>query len=130
MLFNKNWDKLPHPYPLASFIPDAPPIYSFLREERRDEPWREVLRTAARLIEIRGWVQGTSETTKGMICASHAIYVAAYMVSGGNPGLHDEACLRVCTHLGITSLPAWNDNHARTKQEVIGTLLLVADKVA
>jgi hypothetical protein len=74
---------------------------------------QKTLQAAANYIEQHGWCQNAAETEAG-VCALHAIFLC-----GGRAPFHAERTLE--QRLG-RSIVYWNDDPARTKEEVIAEL--------
>lgn len=101
MLYDKKWDK---------------PV------EVELEPWRKHLLDAAQYIRDHGWCQhnSTAPDGSGRVCAVGALgYVAAEY---GYDYIHSPDYHTAFQKLQLelsTSIPHWNDQPSRTKEEVI-----------
>lgn len=122
MLYDKRWDKKTAP----------------------TEPWRGLLLDAANLLRERGLAKGTQLSEKGEVCLHGAIRFARWGVpsyeeymSGNLCGQHTDPTIcraenAVRDHLRRNGVPAslatnngcatWNNQHQRTKDEVIAAL--------
>ena len=78
------------------------------------EPWRKCLLKAAKILEERGWCQGTM-SKDGMYCAVGAI---ADATEYENP-IMNEVIGRLKAHIGTGSLPKWNDCKTQTAENVV-----------
>lgn len=103
------------------------------------------LRAAADLIEEEGWVQNLAYDGKGRRCMVQAIQVATGVYEhrkNWHKNMHDaewqtksvaideqyrQAIRAVQSALGRTSIPDWNDEVGRTKEEVVTALRGTAD---
>lgn len=85
----------------------------------KDEPWRQVMREAAKIIQQRGWVQGIMEDPKGRVCMMGAI-----LKTRNIPSATGQAMVILDRGGG----GSWfNDRPGRTKEEVIAKMLEIAD---
>lgn len=100
----------------------------------------EILAKAADLIEQRGWNQGWYVNDCGGLCATGAMFAAVGMEPvaesqlGAGSGSawgefaesrYDDATRawdRFAAYLGVQHAPSWNDEHERTKEEVVAKL--------
>jgi hypothetical protein len=92
----------------------------------KEEPWRNMLREAADLIEKRGWCQHQLEDHRGRVCALGALTrVPTRLVDA-----HAKAHLALENFINqkfSLSIVEWNDCRARTKEQVIETFLKAAN---
>ena len=105
----------------------------------------DTLRRAADIIDTHGWVQGEMVSNEG-VCAMGAILLGSgewdlcHMPYCDRPALvrrdgewralgqpEREACQAASDHLG-GSLPIWNDEAGRTKEQVVVLLRAAADQ--
>lgn len=77
---------------------------------------KAVLLAAARLIERRGWCQGTYER-RGRLCVLGALSAAG----GGRP-VYYRATERLSKTIGELYLATWNDRPGMTRTAVIAAL--------
>lgn len=110
-------------------------------DEKVEEKVDRILKTAAEIIEERGWIQGRAEDEKGSVCMSRALDLAQDRIIPCDCGLMEDrmpACTaynfaepvrvklrRFLSGAGVTrqgSVVGWNDAPGRTKEEVIGLL--------
>lgn len=86
----------------------------------------KLLRGAAALIVERGWTQGQAEDRAGRLCPIGAmnIFGEEYPLPMGYP----LACDSMWVETGMR-IPNWNDQPDMTKEEVVETMLRVADKL-
>lgn len=102
----------------------------------------EILARAAQIIKDRGWVQHTSVTKRGQVCASQAIFVASQeyvrqhrsspleVLFRGQQKIEVEkawrtACRMLLAYIGdplLDCVPYWNDAPGRRKHEVVDAL--------
>ena len=79
---------------------------------------RGVLLAAARLIERKGWCQGSYKKS-GRHCAIGAI---GEVMEWRREGLQARALDKLTTVIGEISVAAWNDRPGRRRPEVIAAL--------
>ncbi len=95
------------------------------------EPWRQVLRDAADLIDRIGWCQHTLRDRNGRVCAAEALMRVAYAT-------HDPAATYAVAMIRLSDFVAsgeqfpqavldWNDAEERTAGDVTGTMRACAD---
>jgi hypothetical protein len=81
----------------------------------------DVLDDAADLLERDGWIQG-HETGPGGVCAMTAIAAASVdhiMVGRSIAAATEDALMGAVPGWENASVPAWNDDPGRTKQQVL-----------
>lgn len=83
----------------------------------------DVLREAARILEMDGWAQGVNALRGSAICAGMAIDQAAVRLGGTN----SPATVAFCSAIGSNDIIGWNDTPGRTAEEVTATLRRRAD---
>lgn len=93
-----------------------------------DETGKILLR-AAKLIEQRGWTQGTYEDGDGCLCVLGAIVVAE--LGGRTPKDWEAATMDASAVYRLEDTVqrhanAWNDKRGRTAEEVIDALIAAA----
>jgi hypothetical protein len=101
----------------------------------KTENWREFLLAAARVIEIRGWVQGTLYSEKG-VCIYGAFNVAhhgheTFGAYNSIEGIYPQAQKAMFDYLHLqrpADLTGWNDHPDRTKEQVVSALREAAAK--
>jgi hypothetical protein len=92
------------------------------------------LRTAADLLDERGWLQGAAVHRDGRLCAWRAIRLAvgepigSPMVTRLAPR-RNRALEALYRHLGHQGIIDWNDTPGRTADEVKATLRGAAEKL-
>lgn len=106
------------------------PKWEVAPDVKKDEPWRQVLRKAAKIIEKRGWIQKKLVDDEGRVCAVGALTCVAKedFISRGTATTKLIEHLNAGKGMNLIGIPYWNDQPGRTKQEVIATLLEVANK--
>lgn len=85
----------------------------------------DLLNCAADLIEAHGWVQGSFGSSEGGFCALGAIrHVVAATLGGGveAASAFNDTRSVLMKHIGARSVVNWNDDFARTKDDVVATL--------
>lgn len=91
-----------------------------------EDPWRDMLRAAADLIEKRGWCQHQLEDNRGRVCALGALTRVSGRAVGANAKAH-LALENFINQKFSLSIVEWNDCRARNKEQVIETFLKVAN---
>ncbi len=87
------------------------------------EPWRQVLLSAANLIERIGWCQHTERDSKGRVCASEALM----RVAADDVASYALAVTRLSDFVAAPmSVPEWNDVEGRTATEVKNAMRICA----
>lgn len=113
MLYDKRWD-------------EAKPLVT-------DEPWRDVLRRAADLVEQRGLAKNITCAADGSLCIRGALTVAAGRTARipfwGDGPRHDVSAAADCAMLNYlrSDVVAWNNAPERTKDEVVAALRAAAE---
>lgn len=90
--------------------------------------WAKALLKGAALIEERGWCQGDYQS-EGRLCVLGAIKVAVGKEPDGDEDTDPivfRAKKAMCASVGIGLIHEWNDDPARTKEEVVAKLRAVA----
>jgi hypothetical protein len=89
----------------------------------------QVLRRAARELVEKGWIQGrTVDLQTGALCAQGAIEVAAIRLTRQIAGREHAAALELVQDYLDSAIHVWNDQEARTAEQVIAVLNAVADQ--
>ncbi len=82
------------------------------------------LRSAAQLIEEKGWIQYQNKNHSGF--CMHGAITDAVIMDPGNDHTYDRIYLihkRLKARLDCTGITTWNDFPGRTKEEVVAALL-------
>lgn len=100
MLYDKKWEK---------------------KTETQTEPWRDVLRGAAKYIEQFGWVQRSAGKHGEPRCVLGAI------ASATDEGVRCSEAGMAFTRFIRAPIAGWNDAPDRTKEQVVATLRAAAE---
>ncbi len=98
-----------------------------------EEPWRDLVRRAADLIEMHGLAKHTTRDADGRMCIRGALMVACGwpddrgdLYWGFAVAEARDADLAIARHVGCQDLPYWNNVPERTKEEVVAALRAAA----
>lgn len=97
----------------------------------------DVLRYAAHLIEVHGWIRGEYQDKRGRMCALGALKRAAFTLQKHQPLWQSlpyegasECLVQLVRPQGVSEwrahIPLWNDHHAKNKREVVKALRTAA----